>query len=326
MGKIREFTEEFVEINGISQYFLHFPSPQKEVIVHLHGGPGSSSVNFTHVFSPFLDFCNFVYYDQRGAGRTQKKNNANQEDLTIETLIEDLRQTIAYVKDKYKTDRVVLMGQSWGTVLGTQFALKYPKDIICYIGTGHVIDERREMKISYEKLKSCIESKGNKKDAKKLLAMKDYPYLKSDSKEYVSVGVKFFMLKTKHGLTLKPGKLLKTMFKSPFFKLSDLLLMMSAPKRNIRLTKWMTDLSIWDSTDYAVPIFYILGRDDWQTPSTLAADYFERINAPQKGLYWIENAGHATDVDNPADYFAAVKEILTHFLFTSVYESFILPT
>jgi len=42
-----------------------------------------------------------------------------------------------------------------------------------------------------------------------------------------------------------------------------------------------------------------------------AAKYFEKINAPQKGLYWIENAGHATDIDNPADFCKAAKEVVT---------------
>ena len=74
--------------------------------------------------------------------------------------------------------------------------------------------------------------------------------------------------------------------------------------------KWMVDYSLWDKVEYSVPVFYLLGTDDWQTPSTLAAEYFEKITAPTKSLYWIDNAGHATDVDNPAEFYKAVKEIL----------------
>jgi len=68
---------------------------------------------------------------------------------------------------------------------------------------------------------------------------------------------------------------------------------------------------IGDVTEYAVPVFYILGRDDWQTPSSLAAEYFEKTNAPSKGLFWIENARHMTDMDNPSDFFKAVREIIS---------------
>jgi len=312
MGKQKDFTEEYVPINGIHQYFIHYPSPlRNEVILHLHGGPGSSAANFTHALSPYWDFCNVVYYDQRGAGRTQKKNKSKPSELTIETLIADLKETIRYIKKKYKTERVILLGQSWGTILGTQYALKYPEDIACYIGTGHCVDTRREMKIIYDKLKEAIESKGHKSDTRKIINLQNLPYMKVEDKNYVASEARFFFLRTKYGLALKTASLLKLLFKSPIFKISDLLLMIKAPKTNIKLMKWQTDYSVWDTTEYAVPGFYLLGTDDWQTPSTLAEAYFERINAPQKKLYWIKNAGHATDVDNPADFYEAVKEIIT---------------
>jgi len=63
--------------------------------------------------------------------------------------------------------------------------------------------------------------------------------------------------------------------------------------------------------EYTVPIYYILGRHDTMTPSTIVAEYFETIHAPEKGLYWIENAGHLPDTDNPSAFFSAIREIIT---------------
>jgi pimeloyl-ACP methyl ester carboxylesterase len=57
-------------------------------------------------------------------------------------------------------------------------------------------------------------------------------------------------------------------------------------------------------------MYFILGRHDEMTSSAIAAAYFNQIEAPKKGLYWIKNAGHLVDTDNPADFFAAVKNIL----------------
>ena len=311
MNNPQPCTEEYVALNGIDHYVLHYAlPPHKTVVLHLHGGPGSSAANFTHALRPYWDFGHVVYYDQRGAGRTQKKNKSKPEDLTIEILIADLKEAVRYVKQKYETDRVVLMGQSWGTILGTRYALAYPEDIVGYIGTGHCVDTRREMKIIYDKLKAAAEAKGHQGDIQKILRLQNLPHMDVEDKNYVKSEARFFFLRTKYGLTLKTGSLLKLLFKSPIFKLSDLLLMIKAPKTNLKLMKWQTDYSVWDTTEYAVPVFYVLGEDDWQTPSTLAAEYFEKINAPQKKLYWIKNAGHATDVDNPADFYEAVRDIL----------------
>ena len=38
---------------------------------------------------------------------------------------------------------------------------------------------------------------------------------------------------------------------------------------------------------YKVPVYYILGRNDWQAPYVIAQEYLEGINAPYKKLYLI---------------------------------------
>jgi len=59
-----------------------------------------------------------------------------------------------------------------------------------------------------------------------------------------------------------------------------------------------------------VPVYYILGRHDEMTSSIIAAEYFETIKAPKKGLYWIEDAGHLPDTDNPSAFSNAIKDII----------------
>lgn len=103
--KAKSYFEEYVEMNGIMQYFLHYPSQHNAVAIMLHGGPGQSEAFFAHCLRPHWDFCNVVYYDQRGAGKTQARNKSKVEDIKIETLITDLNQTIQYIKQKIKRKR-----------------------------------------------------------------------------------------------------------------------------------------------------------------------------------------------------------------------------
>jgi pimeloyl-ACP methyl ester carboxylesterase len=60
-----------------------------------------------------------------------------------------------------------------------------------------------------------------------------------------------------------------------------------------------------------VPIYYVFGENDWQTPYVLAQEYFTRINAPYKKFYSIPNAGHMTMVDQPAQFLNILREIKT---------------
>jgi len=51
--------------------------------------------------------------------------------------------------------------------------------------------------------------------------------------------------------------------------------------------------------DFEIPIFFFLGRYDHNTPSSLAEDYFNAIEAPFKKLIWFEQAGHVPMLAQP---------------------------
>ena len=306
----KTYTEEYININGIKQYFLHYPSSQKGVAIFLHGGPGSPTSTFAYNLMEHWDFCSVVYYDQRGTGKTLKMNKTKSSDLTIETMLADLKETVEYVKSKYQTDKVVLLGQSWGSVLGTQYVLRYPEDVACYIGNGQVVNMRKGFDIAFDELKETLERKGAVKDLAKLTSLGNFSNIAS--KDLNSHLEKFQRIQSKHNRSVNIPELLKIGFKSPVTRISDFYYFLKSPKlTEMFWADYLADYSILDINDYKIPVYYVLGRNDWQVPSTFAAEYFEKINAPQKGLYWIENAGHATDVDNPRDFSAAVRKIVS---------------
>jgi pimeloyl-ACP methyl ester carboxylesterase len=41
-----------------------------------------------------------------------------------------------------------------------------------------------------------------------------------------------------------------------------------------------------------IPVFFFLGRHDYNTPSSLAAEYLDRLRAPKKYLIWFEESAH----------------------------------
>ena len=53
-----------------------------------------------------------------------------------------------------------------------------------------------------------------------------------------------------------------------------------------------------------MPIYFFVGRYDSNTPSSLASDYLERIQAPDKGIVWFEQSAHFPFLEEP-DRFAS---------------------
>jgi pimeloyl-ACP methyl ester carboxylesterase len=50
---------------------------------------------------------------------------------------------------------------------------------------------------------------------------------------------------------------------------------------------------------FEVPVFFFLGRHDYNTPSSIAATYLGRLRAPLKGLVWFEQSAHFPFFEEP---------------------------
>jgi proline iminopeptidase len=88
----------------------------------LHGGPGSSS----YYLEPLKELSEdrpVIFIDQLGCGRSTRITDTTL--MTIEKNVAQLEQ----VRKALKLDRFYLYGHSWGTMLGMDYYLKYPKGI-----------------------------------------------------------------------------------------------------------------------------------------------------------------------------------------------------
>jgi proline iminopeptidase len=100
-------------------------NPTKKVLL-LHGGPGANHQYFKSFesFFPNEDI-QFYYYDQLGSTLS---DNPQIDDLwTIEHYVEEVeqvRKALGLTKDNF-----ILLGHSWGGILGIEYALKYQDNL-----------------------------------------------------------------------------------------------------------------------------------------------------------------------------------------------------
>lgn len=311
MRKAKHFEEEYVTINGIEHYLLHYKTKKEApVLIFIHGGPGQSEAMIAYVVEEYTSRnYNIVYYDQRGAGKTYLKNKKAKPDTEI--LKEDLLEIVLYIKKAYQKEKVGIIGHSWGSVLGSMFALEHPEHTLCYIGCGQVINLMENERVGYEKLKDAIEKTGNKKDRKKLDKIGEYPIAAFDAKTYRKMG-KIRSLQGKYHLAAKFDKNMIRMFrKSPITGMADIFPFITGMVVNMQVMKELMSFDLYSKgVEYQVPVYYVLGENDQQTPVEISIAYFNEIATPDKKLYLIKNAGHAAMIDNLNDYRAALCEIV----------------
>ncbi len=310
MLKENKYEEEYAMISGIRHYLLHYRSkPEDPVFLFIHGGPGQSEASFAYMVEEYAGRnYNIVYYDQRGSGKTYLKNKKARPNTEI--LKRDLFEVVKYLERVYQKDKIGILGHSWGSVLGSMFALEHPEHVLAYIGCGQVINLVENETTGFSKLKDAVIKGKNRKDLKKLAKIGEYPSDHFDMKEYRKMGM-VRDLQAKYDLAASFDKnMLKVIRKSPVMGMKDLLPLITGLIVNMQVMKELMSFDLKErGTCYQTPIYYLLGEKDQQTPVEISMRYFDEIEAPAKKLYMIRDAGHLTMLDNVVDYRKALCEI-----------------
>ena len=107
-------------VNSQTIYSKAFGNPNDKPLLYLHGGPGYNSVGFESTTAQKLSENGFyvISYDRRGEGRSLD-NNAK---FTFNETFDDIN----LIYDKFNLTSATLIGHSFGGIIATLYAEKYP--------------------------------------------------------------------------------------------------------------------------------------------------------------------------------------------------------
>lgn len=307
----KEYQEEYININGANHYLLHYKiNPDAPVMLYIHGGPGQSEAMFAYVIEDFAKRnYNVVYYDQRGAGKTYLKNKKLKANMKL--LNEDLIKIVLHLKKEYGKDKIGILGHSFGSILGSVFAIEHPEHVLYLVGCGQLINVKENEGFGYKKVKELIDKSGDANDKKYLDAIGDYPGDGGFNKAFMGKMKRLRKLQAKYNLVSGPDKEFMRMIKeSPIVGVKDYFTLMLGAMHNKEVVSEMFSFDLRNyGMEYKVPVYYIIGENDNQTPVEISTNYFQNIMAPEKKFYLIKNAGHTPMLENKADYQKAICEI-----------------
>lgn len=121
--------------------------------------------------SPLARNFTLVAFDQRGAGLAYNAKEAKALDLTKEIYVDDVHNVVGYLKQRFNKQKIIIVGHSFGSVLGVWYAQKYPEDIVAYVGVGQCVDYVENEKISYAWALAEAKRVGDNKSVKTLEAI-----------------------------------------------------------------------------------------------------------------------------------------------------------
>jgi proline iminopeptidase len=114
-----------ITINGTKLHAESFGNPNDPMVVNLHGGPGGDYLSMLNCKALVNDGYFVVFYDQRGAGLSQRHDKSI---YSIQLMLDDLTGVIKYYR-KSVSQKIFLLGHSWGAMLATAYVNAYPSAI-----------------------------------------------------------------------------------------------------------------------------------------------------------------------------------------------------
>ena len=312
--------DAYVEIGGIEQFMqIRGEDQNNPVVLWLHGGPGFPLTYMNYYYQGELekDFT-VACLEQRGCGRTYYRNthaaNAFPDDL-----LSDIHEAVEVLKKRFHKEKVIIMAQSWGTVIGMEYTERHPENVAAYVGVGQVTQFAKGKIFSARKAADLAERQGNTRDAERLRQLST-AFEKVADMENVNI-------KELEEMILTSGKYLKaegemsgmkqmtTALTSPHFDLNDArwFLFASSTKNIIDSQTELIDYMYFGfdlnqiKLSENVPVLFVQGDCDYITPTDMVKAYCEGARSNTVRLVTIPDAGHTPFLDNPAAFCEAVK-------------------
>ncbi|HEX3699649.1 MAG TPA: alpha/beta hydrolase [Phenylobacterium sp.] len=284
----------WITLGGLDQWVtIRGRSLDNPLMLVLHGGPGSAMSPFAHMAYPhWEDYFTVVNWDQRGAGRTfGRHGRKGSGQLTVGRLVVDGVELAQELRRRFPDRPLVLLGISWGSLLGVEMIRARPDLFAAYVGAGQVVDMGRGEALSYFGTVDRLRAKGEERKAQTLEAIGPPPYpdikaLRTQRKLLVST----MPAAERRVFRSLPLQLLL----GPESKLKDLADFRGGMKFTIGAL-W-GQLRGWRLADgglaFAPPMVFLQGDLDLQTPTALVTELAPRLEAPTAELVVFEGAGH----------------------------------
>lgn len=258
------------------------------VIIYLFGGPAAPRAYESALFTaPLKEYYTIVLWDQRGCGSTYIKNRKVDPDnrtVSQERILKDLDELVEYIRTRFSIDKVIIMADSYGTMLGTNYVAVYPQKVSAYIGcSSFVALEECDVngytkmldseKLSFEEKRNMVVAFENyigAKDYARILALSNYVLLYLPKK---TTRTALLSTISTPDFTKRDYRWIRKVRKS--FESYYML--------NKSLFDYAAGANILDfGTSFDVPMYYISWEGTWFEPTEKAAEYVEAIRAPKK--------------------------------------------
>ncbi|MEP7091022.1 MAG: alpha/beta hydrolase [Nocardioidaceae bacterium] len=301
-GSIAELTR--VEMGGHDlALMIRGRSTKNPVLLFLAGGPGGSELGAMRRHSQALedDFV-VVTLDQRGAGKSYDQLDPTST-LTLDRAVADTIEVTNYLRDRFGHDKVYLVGQSWGSILGVLAAQRHPELFSAFIGVGQIVDPAETDRVYYRDTLAWARESGNSELVNTLTksgpppytSVLDYEPTLSHEHEVYPYG--------RAGNSEGAGAMGENIFVREYTLLDQLHIFGGFMDTFSVLYPQIQDIDFRaQATRLDVPVYLAEGAHETPGRAAPAQQWFDLLDAPSKKLVTFDTSGHRPLWEQPAQF------------------------
>jgi pimeloyl-ACP methyl ester carboxylesterase len=226
--------------------------------------------------------------------------------LSLDQIVND---TIELAEKLGQGKKIFIIGHSWGSLVGVIAVQRRPDLFYAYVGTGQLVHRDRQEQISYDWVVAQAQAAGDM-EALNELATIHPPY--TTQAEFT---LQRHWLSEYHGDVYQAEReqaLLPTELFGPEYSLATKLRYQDCfdKSREYLLQDRLNVDLLSKIHQFQVPVFFFLGRHDFNTPTSLVEEWAAQLKAPHVEIVWFENAGHSLAIEAPEEFQTRLLEKL----------------
>jgi proline iminopeptidase len=275
----------------------------KPILLYLAGGPGGSELGAmrNHLSALEKDFV-VVTWDQRGTGKSYTEIEPIAT-LTFDNALADTIEVTNYLRDRFGQNKIYLIGQSYGTILGVRAVQQHPELYTAFVGTGQMVSVRETDRIFYADTLAWAKNTGNSDVVDTLTRLGPPPYASLLDLE-ATLANEHEVYPYDHSGNSEGAGGFSANFFVPEYSLVEQIHMLRGFLDTFNfIYPQIQDIDFRvDAPRLDVPVFFVEGAHEARGRADPFAEWYSMLNAPTKDLMVLGTSGHRPLFEQPDEF------------------------
>lgn len=307
---------EKVRIGGIDQWIsVRGIDRRNPILLYVHGGPGFPAMPTSWYYQRgWEEYFTVVQWDQRGAGKTYVANDPAKvaPTMTAERMIADVEEMIGWLRKEFGKEKIFVLGHSWGSYLGLEIAQRHPEWLHAYIGMGQVTDAMESERRGWQFAMDRARRSQNEEAVRELQSIAGYAQndrpLEWKDVELQRKWLNFYGGAVR-GRKRFDHEIVGTALAPEYSDADVESIWVASDFSEEPLLPIVLQADLSKVTAVKCPLILFNGRDDYNVSASLAAEWFERLEAPSKELIWFERSAHDIVNEEPGKALLSLVQV-----------------